>query len=317
MSSIVSSLAALLGGVERPGDFYTAGTAEIFSPRLEVDGVGPVALPLLQVQAEALIAAAERAPYGRGEDTVYDEKVRRTWQIEATRVRISGRHWEQGLNAMVAQAAEGLGVPEPVQVEFYKLLVYGEGDFFVSHRDTEKAAGMFGTLVIVLPSIYTGGELVVRHGGREAKLDMRREDPCEAAFAAFYADCLHEVLPIASGCRLTLIYNLLRKGGPLPEPPDYRAEQDRVSGLLRQWAEAAGTPVGGLPKNCLSAPTCIHTRGAFVRGAERCRCRHCLGAEGCRTFRRLRTASRAALDRGKRFGGTYGLLWIALEPPRR
>ena len=242
MSSIVSDLAALLTGVERPGDFYTGGTEEIFSPRIEVDGVGPVALPLLQVQIEALMAAAERAPYGRGEETVYDEKVRRTWQIEAGRVHIGGRHWAQSLDAMVAKAAEGLGVAGPVQAEFNKLLAYGEGDFFVSHRDTEKAAGMFGTLVVVLPSIFTGGELVVRHRGREAKLDMRREDPSEAAFAAFYADCLHEVLPITSGCRLTLIYNLVRRAGALPEPPNYGSEQDRVAGLLRQWADAAGTP---------------------------------------------------------------------------
>ncbi len=167
MSSIASDLAALLTGVERPGDFHCAGTEEIFSLRLEVDGVGPVALPLLQVQAEALMAAAERAPCGRGKETVYDYKVRRTWQIEAGRVHISGRHWAQSLDAMAAKAAEGLGVSGPVQAEFYKLLVYGEGDFFVSHRDTEKAAGMFGTLVVVLPSIHTGGELVVRHWGRK------------------------------------------------------------------------------------------------------------------------------------------------------
>ena len=248
MSSLTSDLAAILSRVERPGDFYTTGTGEIFTPRLEVDGVGPVALPLLQVQAEALIAAAERAPYGRGEETVLDEKVRRTWQIEAARVHIGGRHWEQNLEAMVAKVAEGLGVAGPVQAEFYKLLVYGEGDFFVSHRDTEKSPGMFGTLVIVLPSIYTGGELVVRHQGREMKLDMRREDPSEAAFAALYADCLHEVLPITSGRRLTLIYNLLRTAGPLPVPPNYRSEQDRVSELLRQWADAGETPEDELPE---------------------------------------------------------------------
>ncbi len=207
MQSIAAKLGGLLRKVERPGDFYAAGTAAIFPPQVEVEGVGVIALPLLDVQAEQLIAAAERAPYGRGSETVHDETVRRTWQIDASRVRIGGRHWQESLNAIVAKAAAGLGVAEPVAAEFYKLLVYGEGDFFVGHRDTEKCPGMFATLVIVLPSIYTGGELAVRHHGREATLDMRCEDPSEAAFAAFYADCVHEVLPIASGSRLTLIYN--------------------------------------------------------------------------------------------------------------
>jgi hypothetical protein len=92
-----------------------------------------------------------------------------------------------------------------VQAAFYKLLLYDEGSFFASHRDTEKAPGMFATLVVVLPSTSTGGELLVRHKDREARLDLHGSDPSEVAFAAFYADCVHEVLPIVSGFRLALI----------------------------------------------------------------------------------------------------------------
>jgi len=237
MSSIAQNLAALLGRVRRPGDFYATGTVEIHPPRLEVTGIGPTALPLLPAQAEQIIAIAERAPYGRGTETRVDADVRRTWQLGAERVRISGKAWQQDLAAMVAHAAAGLGVTGPVQAELYKLLVYDTGSFFVSHRDSEKAAGMFATLVVVLPSHYSGGELVVRHKGREVRLDLRRDEPAEAAFAAFYADCLHEVLPIASGYRLALIYNLVRKRkGPLPKPPDYDTEQQRAAALLRGWA---------------------------------------------------------------------------------
>ena len=73
----------------------------------------------------------------------------------------------------MARVAEGLGVAEPITAELYKLLVYDQGSFFVSHRDTEKAPGMFATLVLVLPSMATGGELVMRHKGREVRLDLR------------------------------------------------------------------------------------------------------------------------------------------------
>jgi hypothetical protein len=45
MQSIAAKLAGLLQKVERPGDFYAAGTAAIFPPQLEVDGVGVIALP--------------------------------------------------------------------------------------------------------------------------------------------------------------------------------------------------------------------------------------------------------------------------------
>ena len=238
MAKLNDQLAALLSTVRTPGDFCTAGTRTMPLPGLVVDGVGPIALPLLQQQADQLIAIAERAPYGRGEETLVDTDVRRTWQIPPQRVRIEGRHWAQGLEAIIEQVRIGLGVTGTVVAELYKLLVYDQGSFFVSHRDTEKAPGMFATLVIALPSHHAGGELLVRHQGRELRLDLRCPDPGDAAFAAFYADCTHEVLPVTAGCRLVLVYSLLRKGaGKLPRPPSYQAETAGLASRLQQWSD--------------------------------------------------------------------------------
>ncbi|MBL8398675.1 MAG: 2OG-Fe(II) oxygenase, partial [Candidatus Accumulibacter sp.] len=152
MPAITPHLADILRTVNRPGDFYAYGTHDFFLPRLEVADVGQISLPLLPAQAEQLIAVAEQAPYGRGADTLIDTAVRKTWQIAADRILLGGRHWENDLGQIVARSAVGLGVLEPVTAELYKMLVYDAGSFFVSHRDTEKAPGMFATLVIVLPS---------------------------------------------------------------------------------------------------------------------------------------------------------------------
>ncbi|MCB2261534.1 MAG: 2OG-Fe(II) oxygenase [Candidatus Thiosymbion ectosymbiont of Robbea hypermnestra] len=238
MTDLSAALAGALSEAQSPGDYYASGTLDMHPFRLEVDGIGQIALPLLPVQAEQLVAAAEQAPYGRGGETLVDTDVRRTWQVDAARVRIGGRRWEKDLGRIVRQAATGLGVAGRVAAEFYKLLIYDEGSFFVPHRDTEKAPGMFATLVVVLPSPYCGGELVIRHKGREARLDLRREEPSEMAYAAFYADCRHEVLPVASGCRLALVYNLIRpEGEPLPRPPDRDRVQDTLTRLLRGWQD--------------------------------------------------------------------------------
>ncbi len=249
MPGICGELAELLSTVQRPGDFFASGRLELLPPRLTVDGVGQIALPLLPVQAEQLIALAERAPYGRGATTIVDTSVRRTWQIGPDRVRLDGKHWQATLDRAVALAAEGLGVDEPVSAELYKLLIYDKGSFFVSHRDTEKAPGMFATLVLALPSLSSGGELVVRHKEREVRLDLANDDPSEMAFAAFYADCVHEVLPITAGCRATLIYNLVRKskGGALG-PPSYERETARVKALLEEWGNSKTAPDDGVPE---------------------------------------------------------------------
>jgi predicted 2-oxoglutarate/Fe(II)-dependent dioxygenase YbiX len=252
MPTLTTELAEILRTVQRPGDFYVTGTIDIFAPRLDVAGVGLIALPLLPVQAQQLIAIAEQAPYGQGEATLVDTRVRRTWQIDPEQVQIGGRHWEQTLADIVARATTGLGVSGPVVADFYKLLVYDTGSFFVNHRDTEKAAGMFATLILVLPSLYTGGALLVRHRDREVRLELSCPEPSQVTFATFYADCVHEVLPITSGYRLALVYNLRRQGrGQLPQPPDYDTEQADVTALLHQWSVGKDAPDDDSPKKLL------------------------------------------------------------------
>jgi hypothetical protein len=89
------------------------------------------------------------------------------------------------------------------------LLVYEPDQFFLPHQDSEKDDSMVGTLVVTLPSAFTGGELVVGHNEeREAYRGSRKE----LSLVAFYADCRHEVLRVKSGYRITLTYNLLLHG---------------------------------------------------------------------------------------------------------
>jgi hypothetical protein len=72
-------------------------------------------------------------------------------------------------------------------------------------------------LVVCLPSAHTGGELAVRHDQREVKFDWSK-DSKSIQWAAFYSDCEHEVLPVTSGYRVTLTYNLYynKKGCQIP-----------------------------------------------------------------------------------------------------
>ncbi len=69
-----------------------------------------------------------------------------------------------------------------------------------------------GSLVIVLPSIHTGGALTVEHNGVVHKFDNSLESvPAEPLlqWGAFYSDCKHEVHEVTSGARITLTYNLI------------------------------------------------------------------------------------------------------------
>jgi hypothetical protein len=229
----------LLRTVVRPGDYFVVGSLEAPMPRLEVEGAGLISFPVPAGQIHDVIRVATRAPYGRGEDTILDESVRRVWQVPADRVKIGGGSWNATLARILGTVASGLGcAPEAVQAELYKLLVYDEGGFFKVHRDTEKAGGMFGTMVIVLPCPHEGGELVIRHAGRATTVELSTREVSELRFAAFYADCEHEVLPVRGGNRVCLIYNLIQRAAAgSSEPiraPLYDAETKNVTGRLQE-----------------------------------------------------------------------------------
>jgi len=207
----LKTLEAVLAGVKRPGDFYAAGTVELPMPRVQVANVEPLSFPIPAAQAEALIRQATRAPYGLGERTIVDTSVRNVWQIAPSAVTVSGKSWAATFEDILAKVKIGLGCHDvTVSAELYKLLVYDQGGFFLTHRDTEKSPGMFGTLVVTLPSFHSGGALRIRHGDREVKVESKSGDPSEIDFAAFYADCEHEVLPVMDGYRVCLVYNLIQ-----------------------------------------------------------------------------------------------------------
>jgi len=240
-------LEELLARVRRPGDFFVEGARETPMPRIEVEGVGLLSFPVPQAQIEQLIQQADRAPYGRGEETILDESVRKVWQLPADRVRIGGKTWDTTFSQLLATVVDELGCAEAkVSAELYKLLVYDPGAFFKAHRDTEKAGGMFGTLVVVLPSAHRGGELVIRHSGREVVVDLSTEEFSELKFAAFYADCEHEVRPVTEGHRVCLIYNLIqRQDTKAAEPlsaPLYASEISTAGELLKEAFAAPGAP---------------------------------------------------------------------------
>ena len=239
-------LEELLLSVERPGDFYAQGRLFAPMPRLEVDGVGLLSFPVPEAQVGALIAAAERAPYGKGPDTLVDTSVRDCRQIDAARIRVSGQAWADTFKRILDQAATGLGCPsERLEARLYKLLVYESGGFFAAHRDTEKTDGMVATLAVSLPVAGVGGELVARHREREARIDMNAEEPSELAFAAFYADCTHEVRAVREGHRLSLVFNLCLRTPDEDTPrhaPDYTSQVDRVAVRLGEWSGRGEAP---------------------------------------------------------------------------
>ena len=239
-----SPLEKLLLSINRPGDFYAHGRMFVPMPKLEVENIGVLSFPTFPVseaQIRALINTAERAPYGKGTDTLVDTTVRDCWQIDGMSIDMGGAMWDDTFSRILDEAATGLGCPgERLEAKLYKLLIYEPGGFFAAHRDTEKADGMIATLTISLPTVSVGGELSVRHQDREVVIDMNAEEPSELVFAAFYADCTHETKPVRKGHRLSLVFNLCLHHDDTETPrqaPDHIDEVESIVQQLVHWRD--------------------------------------------------------------------------------
>ncbi|OCK74373.1 hypothetical protein K432DRAFT_469906 [Lepidopterella palustris CBS 459.81] len=131
---------------------------------------------------------------------------------------------------------EDLGVQVPTSAESYKLLLYEEGAFFKAHRDTEKTPGMFGTLVICLPSEHTGGEVHLSHDGKKMVLETGPTSQFDLSTLAWYSDVQHAIQPIKSGYRPVLTYNLVQIAGVRKPTAELLDENhSRLEKLLRTW----------------------------------------------------------------------------------
>lgn len=229
-------LEKVIATIDRPGAYCTHDRRIVYTPTLEVGEVGIIAFPLLESQIKSMIVEAERAPYGKGEETLLDSSVRNCWQVNADKVKIGGPKWKETFANILGSVAAGLGCDRSrLSAELYKLLIYEKGGFFVAHRDTEKCDGMVATLVIALPTFGLGGELIVRHKGEETIIDMRGEGPGELSYAAFYADCEHEVMIVEEGHRVCLVYNLILSGsesGTELVAPDFDKQHRQLAQIL-------------------------------------------------------------------------------------
>jgi hypothetical protein len=248
--TIREQLSEALSQIDRPGSFCASGSVPGVLPGLEVDGLGPIRLPLTASAAKELIKRCEQAPYGKGTQTLVDTSVRRVWRLGPDRFRLTNPGWKRFIGETVRQVQEKLGLEsQKLESHLYDLLLYEPGSFFLSHRDGEKHNRMVATLVIVLPSSYQGGELVIRHEGhkRTIAFPSKGDSPFRIHYAAFYADCEHEVRPLRKGYRLCLTYNLTlarskksitasRVGEPI----------ERITRLIRQWVKDEGKSAGKL-----------------------------------------------------------------------
>jgi hypothetical protein len=129
-----------LASITAPGTFATRRSSSADDLRLTVKDVGRVAWPITRATARKLCAVARPARYGLKDETRFDQRVRDCWEIPKSRIWIEGRAWGNTLRPMLDRIRRDLGLADGsrLRAELHNLLVYGPGQFFITHQDSEK-----------------------------------------------------------------------------------------------------------------------------------------------------------------------------------
>ncbi len=202
----------LKGGQEKnKGSFSVEQSFEPSQIKINVEGLGDISLPLEKETILKLIQISSDAKFGLREKTLLDKKVRDTQEISSHKLKIDID--EKSLKLILSKIRKGLGFPKDAQItlDLHNMLIYGPGQFFEQHQDSEKLDGMVATLVMALPFPHIGGDLVIEHNGEEDIFSSENIDSNLVECVAFYADCKHQVKKVTAGYRVALTYNIVLK----------------------------------------------------------------------------------------------------------
>jgi 2OG-Fe(II) oxygenase superfamily len=151
---------------------------------------------------------ARPASFGKGDKTVYDESVRKAFDIPAECMVIKGKF--KDLNGICETLSKQMEKYAPegciLKPKLYKLQAYEVGGFFKAHRDTLHGDNHFATLLIGLSwcSAYDGGALILTDSNQNEKsfkLGVGKD-------LVFLTDTLHEVTPVTRGERIVLQFDV-------------------------------------------------------------------------------------------------------------
>ena len=138
-NDVVEAIHSSLEDVKSVGSFAVFEPLESFpSPGIHLKDGDIIGLPLSNRDAQAIVAASHEAPFGKGEQTIIDKSVRKTWELSPTDFELQNPAWNSYIETIVARVSSGLGISncgKGISAQLYKMLLYDEGALFKPHQE--------------------------------------------------------------------------------------------------------------------------------------------------------------------------------------
>ena len=146
---------------------------------------------------------------------------RNGWELSPDQFHISNEKFDDVVKLIVKKVAYELACDcEPVESTLTKAVLYGEGasidmGYSFEYNLASTICDEYVTLVVQLPSLFTGNTLTIQFDEDEKRVVQFDRDNAEYEmfYAAFHSSCEYAMTPLESGYRLCLVYKLTWRGG--------------------------------------------------------------------------------------------------------
>lgn len=203
-----------------------------------------------------------------------DEEYQKSYFLPSNKYECSFNPLESGLSKTIVNFL----IPDKkrdICLEKYHLNFYEKGNFFKVHRDTSRGPDIFGTLVLCLPSDFTGGNLVLEPYPRgKVVIDWSKlsRERC-IQWIAFFGDIPHYMEKILSGNLITITYKLYYDyKRNVPVPTFYPAKSSIFENLREdiEWWISSDTKIKQLGWGCkyMLSPMKDNGDGRYLKGID-------------------------------------------------
>ncbi|KAJ7509830.1 hypothetical protein B0H11DRAFT_2184320 [Mycena galericulata] len=203
------------------------------NPFLRIDELGAIGIPINGREAIAIMSSCLPRP------------LEHSLEIPSLQVRFDNPEWDVWIQQKAGPAAfkvlAGRAAVAP-SYTFKRMVLQEPGSqltcFEEPNSESEKSKDKIGTLVVVLPSEFTGGRIQLRHRHETLLADLSHASGLSTSVIAAYSGVASELAPLLSGYRLSLAYDIVQSPTRLSGLPDMQITNQKLRQLLTSWLEA-------------------------------------------------------------------------------
>ncbi|KAJ7101409.1 hypothetical protein B0H15DRAFT_410938 [Mycena belliarum] len=243
--------AALQEGFDFDGVFAFSARYPIDTvpnPCLNIDGLGAIGVPLSERDARGIISAGVSAcPPSSGIASG-------AWEIPSEKVHFDNPAWDKWIQTRAGVAASAaLNASRSARPTFVlKKLVVHECSSNTTHFkepiDDDEANTKIGDFIAVLPSLFQGGQLHLRHAGQAKSVNFAHQSGLSTSIVAAYSGVQHALSGVTSGYRLSLVYDIVQPithAEERPILPEMQGATQKLHNIMLSWKQDAS---GQAPK---------------------------------------------------------------------